>query len=92
MTEREVSTAELAEDVKNLTAAVERFNDTIEKLTERIEGTYLRKDVYEIAHSQLVTQVAAMDGRLSWASRAAITGVLFPIVAGIVAVLIVSVP
>lgn len=85
MTDREITIGELSEDVRALTAAIERLN-------ERIETTYVRKDVYEIGHKQMETDIAGIDGRLTWASRTAIGALLFPLLVIIVAALVLGKP
>jgi thiamine monophosphate synthase len=92
MPDREVTIGELADDVTHLTAAVER-------LSQAIETTYVRKDVYDLAHTVLVdmvhlnnqrhdTAIRAIEARQTWIGRTAVTALLLPLITGVVVALL----
>lgn len=94
MPDREVTIGELADDVTDLTAAVR-------ELRHAIETTYVRKDVYDLAHAQLVaivdsnnqrhdSEIRAIETRQTWISRTAVTALLLPLVVFVVTVIVIG--
>lgn len=94
MGDREVTIGELGEDISDLAVAVR-------ELRQSIETTYVRKDVYDIAHRQLDDMVNANNARHDMAIRAlearqtligrtAVTALLVPIIVGVVIALVVG--
>lgn len=82
MTEpREVSIGELGDKVGALT-------DQIARLVSTIETTYVRKDVYELAHRQLEADVAAVEARQTLIARTAVTALMLPILVSVVVALV----
>lgn len=92
--EREVTIGELADDVNDLAKAVR-------ELSHAIETTYVRKDVYDLAHSQLVaivemnskrhdTEIAAVSARQTLIARTAVTALLLPMITGVIVALLVG--
>lgn len=92
MPDREVTIGELAEDVAHLAQAVDR-------LSQVIETTYVRKDVYDLAHSVLVdlvqinnqrhdVAIRALEARQTLIGRTAVTALLLPVVVIITTALI----
>lgn len=84
--------AELADDLAEIKAAVERgakeTRQAIEALSSRIESTYVRRDVYEARHQTLVEKVSKVEERHTWVSRTAMAALFLPIVVTIVAAII----
>jgi hypothetical protein len=95
MPDREVTIGELADDVVHLAKAVDR-------LSQAIETTYVRKDVYDLAHTVLVdmvnlnnqrhdTAIRAIESRQTWIARTAVTALLLPLVTFVITVVILGV-
>lgn len=84
--------AELADDLAEIKRAVERgareTHDAIERLSNRIESTYVRRDVYEARHQTLVEKVTKVEERHTWVSRTAMAALFLPIVVSIVAAIV----
>jgi hypothetical protein len=79
--EREVTTAELADDIKELSRSVR-------DLARILETTYVRKDVYDLAHRVLDAKVIAVEARQTLIARTAVTALLLPIVVAVVVALL----
>lgn len=84
MAMREPSGLELAEDIRQLTRAIEaltrRFDD--------LGATYLPREVYEARHQSLVDEVTRQGRQLTWIGRAAVTGLLFPVLTAVIVAVI----
>ncbi len=74
---REPSLLEVKEDIDEMRAE-------LRGLRSDLSVTYVRQDVYEAHRTARDTRVAELEGRLTWAWRAAVTGILLPIIATIV--------
>jgi hypothetical protein len=92
--EREVSIGELAEDVRDLA-------DAVRALSLSIETTYVRRDVYDLAHAQLIAtvdannrrhdaEIAAIEQRQTLIARTAVTALLLPLITVILGALLVG--
>lgn len=95
MTERRVpDPGELAEDLAEIKRAVEHgARDTraaIDALAARIESTYVRQDVYRLAHQNLEGRVKTVEDRHTWLARTSITALILPVIVTIVAAIILS--
>lgn len=84
--------AELADDLAEIKAAVERgareTSDAIRRLSERIETTYIRRDVYEARHAILQEKVTKVEERHTWVGRTALAALFLPILVSIVAAIV----
>ena len=79
--EREVSLGEVADDLKDLAREVRDFRPFI-------ESTFVRRDIYDLAHAQLVTKVATLEASVTWAWRTAVTAILAPAIIAILVFLL----
>ena len=84
MAMREPSGLELAEDIRQLTRAIEALTKRFDDLGQ----TYLPREVYEAHHQALADKVARIDSRTTWIGRAAITGLAFPVLVAIIVAVI----
>lgn len=86
---RDPSPGELADDLAELKAMLAALTAKIDSLP------YLRVDVYEARHTSLRDQIALqladyerrmkqLEDRSTWVARAAITGVLLPVIVALV--------
>ena len=99
---RDPSPGELADDLAELKAMLLAINTKIDTLpylrvdVYEARHTSLRSEVaLQMAAMQTSVNTAhslalAVDGRLTWVARAAIGGLLFPIIAGVVAALLLA--
>ena len=83
MIDREPTLGEIAEDLRDLMRSVDR-------LTETVERTYVRLDVYRAEQTGIVERVRRMEDRLTWVGRAAVTGLLLPILVAVILALILT--
>jgi len=85
---------ELAEDLARIEAAVERGSAEMRRafdvLSTRIESTYVRQDVYDLAHRNLEGRVRTVEDRHTWLARTSITALVLPILVAIVAAIILA--
>lgn len=86
--------AELADDLAEIKAAVEAgARDTrraIDTLATRIESTYMRQDVFHLAHNGLEHRVKNVEERHTWLSRTAITALVLPVIVAVVAAVLLA--
>lgn len=80
MAMREPSGLELAEDIRQLTRAIEALTRRFDELGQ----TYLPREVYEAHHQALADEVARQARQLTWIGRAAVSGLLFPILTAVI--------
>lgn len=80
---REPSLGELADDLHGI-------RQDLGKLVERIDLTYVRRDVFDLEFHHLATRVVELEGKLSWAVRTAIAGALLPILVVVITTLIIA--
>lgn len=92
MTGRVPEPAELADDLAEIKAAIDagarETRAMFADLLSRIESTYVRQDVYNARHSQLVERVSKVEERHTWVSRTAVAALLLPVVVMIVALIV----
>lgn len=85
---REPSPLELAEDLKDLTTAIREHTKQVNARFDGLAGTFIPREVYEAYHAALRQEVARLDNKLTWATRAAVTGILFPVVVSVIVALV----
>lgn len=92
---REPSTLELAEDLRELTAAINEHTRQVNTRFDALAATYLPREVYEVYHKTLRAEVARLDTAMTagfaerdeqarFTRRTAITGLLLPVVVAVV--------
>lgn len=87
MAMREPSGLELAEDIRQLTRAIEALTKRFDDLGQ----TYLPRELYEAHHTTLANEVTRQARQLTWIGRAAVTGLLFPVVVAVIVAVIFAV-
>lgn len=83
MMEREPSTSEIAEDLREIRAGIDRLIDTVER-------TYVRLDVYRAEQASLELRVGRVEERNQWLARVAVSGLALPILVAVILGLIVA--
>lgn len=95
MTDREPSPGELAEDIakldRKLDILVDRIDAKFDRLDSNITKNYPRSDLYAANRAADLSRVesadrrvAAVEERLTWVGRAAVTGLLLPVLVAII--------
>lgn len=91
---REPTLGEVADDLRELRDAVDKNGDelrrAVDRLTEQIAETYVRKDVYEARHGTLIDRVAKVEERQTWSTRTAVTALLLPILVAVIVALVLT--
>jgi hypothetical protein len=81
-----------ADDI-TLGEVVRRLDDVsrqLASLAARLDETYLRKDVYEVKHVNLRNDVDEILEQQQWNRRLAVSGIVVPVLATIIAALILA--
>lgn len=82
-----------ASDDITLGEVVRRLDDITRQLAglaDRLDETYLRKDVYEVKHVNLRHDVDEILEQQQWNRRLAVSGIVLPVLATVIAALILA--
>lgn len=71
---------QVASDGRTTAQRIQFVGEQLDRLTDEVKTTYVRMDVYALAHREVVEDIATLRDNLRFVSRTAWTAVLLPAV------------
>jgi hypothetical protein len=77
-------------DDEQLEAWVRRVEGKLDDHIKDTKDTYVRKDIYELAHKAVWTAVNQLTSNIRWTGRTAVTAIVLPVVVAVVTAVMLS--